>query len=441
MATSNSDKSGRPERRLSYAEHLDELRACILWALLSVVACFALCLGVQRTILGIVMHPHMVTMASLGLPPQIKVIRYQEGFLTLLKVCAIGAIVLASPFVVYQVWRFVSEGLRDNERRYCLVFGPVSFGCFALGVLFGYFLLIPFGLRFLLVVLGPEVRPDITLAEYVSLVALLTLVLGLLFELPLVMLFLTKLGVVAPGTYAKHRKPALLVAFIAGAVLTPPDPFTQIMMAVPIVGLYEVGILASQPTKRNLLGFAKLVGFVLVLAAGLVAWGYFAGSGTVVTVRGDVYTSSFVSSEPCKAVSGSKLCSGAIVRTAAGSRAELRLSGGATLKLNASTAVQLSSRRQVRLFHGEVLVRPERGEDEFLVRTPNGDVSARGGEVDIQASAASTSVIAVQGSAEIVHQGTRKRVLAGHLDRITTGGQKVDVTRAIAWTRDWGMGP
>ena len=437
MATSGKTKTVHRERRLTVGEHLDELRSCILWALLSVVVCFIFCLAVQQTLMGVVMRPHLITMGRLGLPPQIKVIRYQEGFITLLKVSFIGALVLASPFVIYQIWKFVSEGLEEAERHYCLVFGPISLGCFVLGVLFGYFFLIPLGLRFLLSVLGPEVRPDITMAEYVGLVALLTLILGLLFELPLVMLFLSKLGIVTSETYARHRKPALLIAFIAGAVLTPPDPFTQIMMAVPMMGLYEIGILVSGPTKANFLRFVKLLGLAFIAAAALVAWSCLSTTGALVEAQGQVFVSSFADSKPLQANAKSKLRAGSIVRTAGKSRAKLSLRDGAMVHVNANTVVQVSGRGQLRLFQGEVFVQPVDTGREFVIRTPNGDVTASGGAFDTEVTHAKTTVIVVQGRAEIAYRGLRKTILAGHSDGITTGGEKVDVSQAIAWTKGW----
>lgn len=437
MKPSQEDRRDVEQVRLTFGEHLEELRVRLVYGLLALMVCFVCCYAFKVQLLSIIMRPHRLTMAKLGLPLELRIIRYQEGFLTLLRISFFAALVLASPIIVYQIWRFVSVGLYRHERRWCYVFGPITLVSFLLGVLFGYLFLIPLGLQFLLSVLGPELSPQITMSSYVALVALLTVVLGLLFELPLVMLFLAKIGIVTSESYAQHRKPAILIAFIAGAVLTPPDPFTQMMMAIPIVGLYEIGILVSGPTRANLVRFTKLALVAVVLLLGLPAWSRFRGGAELIANRGQVTVGSYGSQVARSAESGpTRVPGGSVVSTGDDGRAELRLADGTRAKLNAATAVQLAGRGQLRIFAGQVFVRPPTGKTRLLLRTPVGDVSTTGATFDVRASAVQTTVTVVEGSCDIAYRGIRKTIVAGRQDGITTGGITVDVNAATGWQGD-----
>ena len=142
-----------------------------------------------------------------------------------MKLCFITSVFLAYPFIIYQIWQFVSAGLYKKEQRYVLLFLPVSYVAFVVGGLFGYFLLIPLGLQFLIGILGPGIQPIITMQDYVSFVFMLTVALGLVFQLPLVMLLLSKIRFITPDKFIAWRKYAILAIFIISAVVTPPDPF------------------------------------------------------------------------------------------------------------------------------------------------------------------------------------------------------------------------
>ena len=193
---------------------------------------------------------------------------YQEGFYAYMKLCFITSVFLAYPFVIYQIWQFVSMGLYKKEQKYVLLFLPISYGAFVVGGFFGYFLLIPFGLQFLIGILGPGIQPIITMGTYISFVFMLTVALGLVFQLPLVMLLLSKIRFITPDKFITWRKYAILVIFIIAAIVTPPDPFTQTMTAVPMIVLYELGILISRPTKKGFIVLGAIVGGgAIILAA------------------------------------------------------------------------------------------------------------------------------------------------------------------------------
>ena len=198
-------------------------------------------------------------MEKLGLSQSLQVLSYQEGFYAYIKLCLIAAVFMGYPIILFQIWKFVVAGLYKKERRYVKIFAPVSFVSFIIGVLFGYYFLIPFGLQFLIKILGPSIEPVITMSQYISLVSLLTLALGIVFQLPLVMLFISKIGIVKSEDFIKWRMYAVLIIFILAAIITPPDPFTQVMTAIPMMALYEIGILAISPSKKSIIRFNALL--------------------------------------------------------------------------------------------------------------------------------------------------------------------------------------
>jgi len=159
-------------------------------------------------------------------------------------VCVVAGLVLASPWVFYQLWAFVAAGLYRHERRYVTKFLPFSLGLFLTGVLICFFVVLPITLSFLLefnVWLGIE--PTLRLADWMSFATILPLVFGVCFQTPLIMLFLALIGIFTVDDYRAKRKMAILIIVIAGAVLTPgQDPFSQCLLAAPMILLYELGI-------------------------------------------------------------------------------------------------------------------------------------------------------------------------------------------------------
>ncbi len=183
----------------------------------------------------------------LEVDPKLRVLRYPESFLSHFKVALILAIFFASPLAGRELWSFVAAGLYAHESRYVVIFAPASFFLFVGGALFGYFILIPIGLSYMATYGDPSyLALGITLSDYLSLFILLTVFLGLVFQLPLILLFLGKIGLVDPPRLRKGRRYLILLAFVLSAVLTPPDPITQVLMAVPMVLLYEIGIVLVQ---------------------------------------------------------------------------------------------------------------------------------------------------------------------------------------------------
>ncbi len=173
-----------------------------------------------------------------------------EGFATKLKLSLVCGIVIALPFILFQIWRFVAVGLTKQERKLTIVYFPLSLVLFGVGILFAYLVMLPVGLYFLIRV-SNELIPVFTVSKYATVVYMLVFIFGVIFELPLVILFLTRLGLVTPKLLAQKRKYAVLLVFVLAAVLTPPDIFTQVMLALPVILLYELSILISKLAYRK----------------------------------------------------------------------------------------------------------------------------------------------------------------------------------------------
>lgn len=225
----------------TFIEHLEELRKRIIICLITIIIAALACYPLAGKLLPLLARP-------VG---RLVFIQPLEAFVTYLKVTLICGFCLALPVILYQIWAFVVNGLRPAERRYLLYFIPLSFALFVLGAGFAYTVIVPCGLRFLLSFGGDYLQPMISVSRYISFLGMMLLAFGLAFELPVVILFLVKLGLVSPGLLARNRKYVLLVIFILAAVLTPPDIFTQIMMALPLLFLYEVSILLARLLGRK----------------------------------------------------------------------------------------------------------------------------------------------------------------------------------------------
>lgn len=168
-----------------------------------------------------------------------------EGFVSKFLVSFFSGIIIAFPIIIIQIWLFIAPGLKKKEKRLIIIYFPLMLLLFFAGLTFAYFILIPLGLYFLFNI-STDLIPMITISKYISLVITLLALFGLIFELPLIILFLTKLGVITPEFLSKKRKYAIFFIFIIAALLTPPDIFTQFIMAIPLILLYEVSILVSK---------------------------------------------------------------------------------------------------------------------------------------------------------------------------------------------------
>ena len=235
------------EGKAPFTAHLEELRKRLITCFIAVGVGFVISYGFKEKLFQILVQPLLRVMETgetlifTGLP---------EAFFTYLKVALLSGLMLAAPIIIYQFWMFVAPGLYDREKRLMLPIIFLSSFFFVGGALFGYFIVFPWGFKFFLGFADEHIRALPSMKEYLGFSAKLLLAFGLVFELPLVITFLAKLGIVTVDFLKKNRKYALLLFFAGAAILTPPDVVTQIMMALPLMLLYEISIIGARVFGR-----------------------------------------------------------------------------------------------------------------------------------------------------------------------------------------------
>ncbi len=240
--------------RMSFLEHLEELRSRILRALAGVGIAFVLSLWFCSELWVIVSAPAVGALTTLGVkgfnggPPGLMQLAPMDYFnIVWVKLPILTAIFIASPWILYQVWAFIAPGLYKRERRWAAPFVISSAGLFILGGLFGYFVAFRYGLTFLLGLgLHNYVTPMVSMVDYFDLFVDVILGIGLIFEMPVLIFFLTLLHIASPRFLIKHSRYAILAITILAAVVTPtPDIFNMMLFAVPMCALFYLGIFAS----------------------------------------------------------------------------------------------------------------------------------------------------------------------------------------------------
>ncbi len=267
--------------RMSFLDHLAELRSRILKALGGLVVAFCLSLTFAEPLWNFVAEPAIAALKTLKLQPQLVQITPMEGFTTVwLKLPMLAAVFIASPWIIYQVWAFIAPGLYKRERRWAAPFVISAAGLFILGGVFAYFVAFRFALVFLLGI-GRDIHiaPMVSVTEYFDLFVNVMLGIGLVFELPVLIFFLTLLRIVKPAFLVRHSRYAILGICIIAAVVTPtPDVFNMMLFAVPMCALFYVGIFAGYllvlHREKRKFPWRKVLPWVLVglVAAGAIAY-------------------------------------------------------------------------------------------------------------------------------------------------------------------------
>ncbi|GBE36425.1 sec-independent protein translocase protein TatC [bacterium BMS3Bbin07] len=247
------------EEKLPFTEHLTELRQRLIKSFVAVLIGFGLSFNFSEQLFRLLTLPLRSDLHLKTTSPYLEFITKDspiqklvflapaEAFWMNIKVAMVAGIVLALPVALYQLWKFIAPGLMPSEKKYVGPFVVSGTLLFLVGALFCFTIILPFAMGFLLTYKTASLTPMISVGSYVDFCLKFLLSFGAVFELPIVILFLTRTGVVTPKTLAKNRKYAVLLAFVLAAVLTPtPDAFNQTLMAVPIIILYETGIIISK---------------------------------------------------------------------------------------------------------------------------------------------------------------------------------------------------
>lgn len=254
--TSDSQASEVGGPRLTIYEHLDELRRRLIWTFGAMAIGMVIAFTFREWIFAVLTEPLLsrlrdqfpeITSNEILIQTQLT-----EGIATSFQVILIAGLVIVFPFVLYQFIAFVSPAMTPKEKRYFFTLMPFFFALLLSGIAFGYFIGLPPALEFLVTFSAEVARPQIKLNDYVDTVLKLLLWLGLIFQLPLLMYFMTFIGVINPWKIAGFRKYALVLSFVIGAIVTPTfDPVNQTLFAVPTYLLFEVGYLASKVAWRG----------------------------------------------------------------------------------------------------------------------------------------------------------------------------------------------
>ena len=227
------------DQKLPITSHLEELRKRLIICFIAIGIGFFCSYFFSKKIFNLLMSPLIEVLPSGG---SFIFTGLTEAFFTYLKVSLLAGIFVASPVILYQIWSFIAPGLYEKEKRYALPFVFFSTIFFVGGALFGYFVVFPFGFRFFMSFASETILALPSIKEYLSFSTRLLFAFGIVFELPLFVLFLSKIGVVNAKMLSSQRKYALVLVFIVSAILTPPDVTTQLMMVVPLLLLYELSI-------------------------------------------------------------------------------------------------------------------------------------------------------------------------------------------------------
>ena len=242
IATAAREKVTEKMSAMSFLEHLEELRKRIIYSLIAVAAGFGICWNYAEKIYGYMQAPIMKALAHNHMDQKLVYLNPTEPFNMYLKIGLLAGLFVASPFVLYQVWAFIAPGLYRHEKRYVMPFMVMSVGLFLAGGIFGYYIVYPAALDFL-VGYGKQFTPMITIGEYTDLFLTIIVGLGVVFEMPILVFFLALMGIVSPNWMWNNLRYSILIIFIIAAILTPTtDIMNMCIFAAPMVALYLVSI-------------------------------------------------------------------------------------------------------------------------------------------------------------------------------------------------------
>ncbi|MBF0111920.1 MAG: twin-arginine translocase subunit TatC [Desulfamplus sp.] len=235
--------SKNEDDKLPFTEHLSELRDRLIRCTVAIIAGFLVAYIFKEKLFDILNAPLVKAMGGntkmifTGLP---------EAFFTYMKLALLAGVVLATPVLFYEFWMFISPGLYRTEKKFLVpaVFLSVIF--FAIGSTFGYFIVFPYAFQFFLGFSSETIQAMPSMKEYLSFSSKMLLAFGFSFELPLILTLMARMGLVSVDFLKKNRKYAILIIFIVAAVITPPDVVSQIMMAIPLMILYELSIIGAK---------------------------------------------------------------------------------------------------------------------------------------------------------------------------------------------------
>jgi sec-independent protein translocase protein TatC len=236
------------DEKQPFLAHLEELRRRLITCAIAIGIGFVISYFFSKQLFSLLVLPLVKVLPA---DSQLIFTSLPEMFITYIKVSLVAGIILAIPVIFYELWMFIVPALYQKEKRYLIPFVLFSSILFILGALFGYLVVFPYGFKFFISFATEDIQALPSVKQYFSFAIRLLLAFGLVFEMPVVVLFLARIGLITPDAMKRFRKFAILCSFILAAILTPPDVATQIMMALPIIILYELSILISKGVYRK----------------------------------------------------------------------------------------------------------------------------------------------------------------------------------------------
>ena len=237
---------------MPFLKHLEELRSVLIQAAIGIAAGTSVCLMFSDQLVMFLTEPLRAQFSSggelIGTGPA-------EAFMVKLKTAVACGVVLSSPYSFFQLWRFISPGLLEEEKKFTGPFVAATTGCFLLGILFCIEVVFPFAFQFFLSEFASiNLTPSIRIGEYLSFAVTMALVFGLIFELPVVSYFLARIGILTSAWMKSTLRYAIVIIFIISAVLTPPDVVSQTLLAIPLLVLYGISILVVGSVEKRIQG-------------------------------------------------------------------------------------------------------------------------------------------------------------------------------------------
>jgi len=236
------------DEKQPFLTHLEELRKRLIVCAIAVGIGFVITYFFSDWIFALLVEPLKAAMPE---GDQLIFTNLPEMFITYLKVALIAGVLIAAPVIFYELWMFIAPGLYQNEKKYLIPFVVSSSILFIGGALFGYFVVFPFGFKFFMAFSNEYVKALPSVKQYFSFSTKLLIAFGIVFELPVIIFFLAKVGLVTSDFLKTKRKYAILLTFAIAAILTPPDVITQCMMALPLILLYEIGIFVARFARHK----------------------------------------------------------------------------------------------------------------------------------------------------------------------------------------------
>lgn len=231
---------------MTFIDHLEELRWRIIKSLIGILLGSAIIFFFIDEIFQILLHPTTL----LDSPPTLQVLKVHGMFMIKWGIAFIGGLILGIPVITFQLWKFIAPGLLKNERKYVFPIVLFSFISFIAGVLFAYFIIIPFSLNFFSSMGYVDVENNFSINYYFSYILWLIFSSGLLFQLPVLVVIFTLIGILTPPFMRHYRRHSFITILILSALITPPDPISLLMMSLPLILLYELSIILCSIFKR-----------------------------------------------------------------------------------------------------------------------------------------------------------------------------------------------